>query len=1107
MAAAICQRCGTRQLVDAQEIRVAITDLPGLRDVLDGRPRALLCGACGDVLPVSARIEIEGVGWSAALELDGTGRPPHTPHPLVESLSAHLHGVIGAVWKAPDRSQESAIVLKRFDEFTSEAMAAAILAAEGRLPGWVVGEGEDPSAVVDATLGPAQSAALVAAALAAAGEDSVVLAELLGSHIAPGLILPRAAVDLTHSVSSLLQRGEHDITTSVCLLAMHAAAQLAAARPDSLAREFTRVWLSWAWQADQVPEDQSLQRLALPAGLLHKAVDASILTEAVMQTTDSPPDWIERLQRIAEMAGHPRLIRQVVRQAPVMLEASSDVFRDALSALARDGSTQALTEGLRCVLSALRASGREDELESMTDHALALSDGSDVARAALLTQFGSATKDARMPAAFLQKVGDTPADWEAALPDPLRLAISTERYAALRIAGRFTDAQHVLRPALDIPLDEENRWRLELNLAIVERDTGASDSALVAVEQLLSRAPDDDCRFLALQSLARSTSELGMHAETIEHLQAAIPLALGEHAHHEPTLRAHLASLLAAAGDVEGALAQLKHVTAAGSPMQARLGAADAIVVLLERGVEFTADGLDATRDHLNAVEALARQNGDRVTLTSALRIRARMDELLGNLDTAATSWEELLSLTSDPLALASLATLRGAGGRVDEARALMSQIPEALIREHGGASDIGAVLDTTARIRGALRRLSSVMMSGRPAPRDVRMAAELSRDAIGRMRAWSTATDTPPSRQALADGLPDEALRRIAPETSALWVLEWWEGEQGVVSLLSCVRRSQELTFQALPTMPLDARDVAIEVRTQLSNWWPGRLGDPLAHAGWHALADWLRAALASAVDGDHLIVIEHPQLAGLPWHAIDDAPWTTSYAPSWSALLDLPAKRPLNRCGLVSVPARNDRAGTVQAFDSAEKDARFEAQARGLRLDVTAGVEADSEAVLSLFGRCDLATILCHGLIDPSQRELALLVAADAQLPSQHPAAASSARGRAHRLTWRALQGVERGPEIVLSGACSTGQGVYGGMGERLGLFGALRAKGTRAVVAPAWDAVASDMPDQLSELSSLLLDGASLAGAVKAIGDQRAGELPIWRARILCLEGDWR
>jgi hypothetical protein len=65
------------------------------------------------------------------------------------------------------------------------------------------------------------------------------------------------------------------------------------------------------------------------------------------------------MQRIAEQAGRPRLIRQVARHLPVIAQAPMNVFRDALTELAgAPDSERRLVEGLRFVLGALRAAGR-----------------------------------------------------------------------------------------------------------------------------------------------------------------------------------------------------------------------------------------------------------------------------------------------------------------------------------------------------------------------------------------------------------------------------------------------------------------------------------------------------------------------------------------------------------------------------------------------------------------------------------------------------------------------------------------------------------------------------------------------------------------------------
>jgi hypothetical protein len=574
-------------------------------------------------------------------------------------------------------------------------------------------------------------------------------------------------------------------------------------------------------------------------------------------------------------------------------------------------------------------------------------------------------------------------------------------------------------------------------------------------------------------------------------------------------LRAALVSLLAAEGDVDGAKAELVALEAEPLSTQAALGVADGVTVLLELGEELDVELIERTLADLQRLRVQAEASGDFTVESSALRVRARLHELLGDVGAATADWEALLEIVRDPLALVSLATLRQMEGRVDDARALMVEVPEALLAEHGGAADIGAVLHATGRVRAGMRHLSTVMMAQRPLPSDVRLAAELSRDAIGRMRAWASPEVTSPSRPLMSDGLPNEALCGLAPAAGSSWVLEWWEAEQGVVSLLTRISSEGNVATRALPAMPVPAPEVAEEMLARLQDWWPGRPGDPLAHAGWRQLASWLRDAMEDAEPGDHLAIIEHQGLVGLPWHAIEGANWTASYSPGWSALLDMQRSSSAEpeAVGIVSVPARGEARGVLEAFAADLDRARSEAGRRGLSCDVLEGIDAEEPAILDLLSRSDLAVLLCHGLIDPAQLDLSLLVSHGEQLPTRHPIAAASPYGRAHRLGWRALQEVSPGPGVVLSAACSSGQGLIGGLGERLGLFGALRSRGTRAVVAPAWDAIAADVVAQLAEIRELLLDGVPLGEAVKRAGDRAEESLPTWRARILAIDGDWR
>ena len=174
-----------------------------------------------------------------------------------------------------------------------------------------------------------------------------------------------------------------------------------------------------------------------------------------------------------------------------------------------------------------------------------------------------------------------------------------------------------------------------------------------------------------------------------------------------------------------------------------------------------------------------------------------------------------------------------------------------------------------------------------------------------------------------------------LAPAAGALWVLEWWAAARGIVTLLTRVGADGDVAMRALPVMPVVAPDVAEEVRARLQGWWPGRPGDPLDHAGWQQLVVWLRDAMSQSVDGDHLVVIEQAGLTGLPWHAVERATWTTSYAPGWTALLDLPAPPGTPRtAGLVCVPARGEASATLQVFARDIERARTDCERRGVRL-----------------------------------------------------------------------------------------------------------------------------------------------------------------------------
>ena len=101
----------------------------------------------------------------------------------------------------------------------------------------------------------------------------------------------------------------------------------------------------------------------------------------------------------------------------------------------------------------------------------------------------------------------------------------------------------------------------------------------------------------------------------------------GEHAHHAPTLRASLASVLAAAGDTTGARAELDALDATTLSPQVAVAVGDSIAVLLEQGDELEQRVVDDAMAALTQAEARAGRDGDSTVQGSALRVRARVHD------------------------------------------------------------------------------------------------------------------------------------------------------------------------------------------------------------------------------------------------------------------------------------------------------------------------------------------------------------------------------------------------------------------------------------------------------------------------------------------------
>jgi tetratricopeptide (TPR) repeat protein len=1121
--------------VEAADLHVQVDsrELSRIRHLLSGEHDHARCRGCGGVLSTVIAVVVTGDGWVVPEALDPLGHPPpssvmsrsreqlaadgrwpreaiaDTPaaeaRPRVaEHLAAHLDSVIADLISAPT-DDYLAVVQQRPADLTAEAMLAAQLWREELLaPSSLAVAPND----LDDRLARFQALTLAVIAAEVAEDGQATLAEMLDRYVRADLILPTTANLLSRYVHGL-PWPEVSGPSQWTLSAVLASASRAAHQPDPDPMRTAQAYVRFGWAYDKDPADPTLARLALPDTQVRALLDVDALTDVASRLIDADTGAMPRLQRVLAAAALPRLLRTIAGSTPRSSELPLQALLAGLErAYHQHPSPRQLGQGLNYVLQALRSRGPSLVLKAV-NRALELAEGSDEARALVLIQFGAALKELRQPQLFLDRVGREAEPWEQHLAPEMRLALAIERCNALRLTGQQRHARRLLEEVRHLPANDDDRRILALNLAILQRETGAPDTALTTLEQLLEQVTQQDARFEVLQALASARQFVGDGTGAVAALEQALTEATGRHPPEAARIRADLATWRAAAGQPIGDLSDLDS-DAARDP-RVVLGYGAAIAAALERSPGTLDRGtVDRVTTLLQAARKQAERAGDRSVQANALRVLGAIYDQLAD-PQAASAWQSLVDLRgaadADPVELAALAHHRLQSGDVDAARTLLAGVPAALVNELGEITDLGAVLDATGRLRAKLRDLADdVLRLPQPTPGDIRLVAELQRDALGQVvtLARNRASRQTETISVLNDPSSDATPSPLADPPQRLYVLEWLETRSGLVGYLSSSGRGQPAAFTSVSAIPGDPGQLARRMRTRLNGWRTDRAGEPLDYRPWRDVEQWLHALLPDATDGDHLIVIENEVLAGLPWHAVTDSRWTTSYSPGWHDLIrarDNP-RRPHHRISLVSVPAYGESADLISAFATAIHQTQQRSHQQGTQLHLLEGIAATRERVFAALNHADLAILQCHGLQMP--RDTALMVAADGHLPPQ--TAAGVDRRTRHRISWRDLQGLSSAPDVVLSAACSSGATLVRGLGERLGLYGALRHAGTRAVVAPAWDCHPTDVLPLLDRVHALISTGTRLAPAVKQASAEAETDRPPWRARMLAIEGDW-
>jgi hypothetical protein len=530
-----------------------------------------------------------------------------------------------------------------------------------------------------------------------------------------------------------------------------------------------------------------------------------------------------------------------------------------------------------------------------------------------------------------------------------------------------------------------------------------------------------------------------------------------------------------------------------------------AALVALERRVDLPTPWDRRSADLVDVLGRRAERaarDGDVVGRVDLLRrradIRARRDA-----DSAA-AWEEVVALRrhhglpDDPEELVRAAGWRLRSADADGMRELLVAVPDALTHRYGAVADIGLLVEEPAALVRPLAELAGAIVGVEPtSAADVRLVAELQRDAVGRSRAAHH------RRVSTGPDWTGHVVGDVPLHDQPLSVVEWVRtGEKSFRCLLTRVADDRsECGYLALA--PVDPVVLARRLTARLDAWnWDADV-DPLLVPDWEQLAGSVVDAIGAVVpDGEHVVFLRD-RVYDLPWHTTVQDRWEVSYAAGWGHLRSLlrePPARP-GRVGVCVVPHGRDVGNTAVLRRGA---ARVERAAQRLgTVEVPPSESCDGERLRGVLATSDLTVMLCHGYHSERDGDVGWLLARGGQLPSTGPAVDTAA----HRFGWRDCLHLDRASPVVVSAACASGWAVGAGLGDRLGLFTALRSAGTRSMIAPAWPVTATDVVDVVTDLTRRYLAGERLGAALRAACRTASRDSPVGLSRALALDGDWR
>jgi hypothetical protein len=813
-------------------------------------------------------------------------------------------------------------------------------------------------------------------------------------------------------------------------------------------------------------------------------VDAKVATRAVYSTFAA--------------LGRPEIALQVMHGA--RLETSAETLVDSIVSMpVPDDEAALVILGFAMPLVEQR---RAAELFAVSDAVIAARRSDPASRALVDGWLCTRLREAGLPASVLERLGREQAVWERALPDHAAADRMLDRAFAARDLGDVELAVRMMDAAEPfVQLDDGVRIRHTLFSATMLAEAGSADEALRMLAAVHRQAPELPKDLLACAGDA--LSRLGLHSDAAICYRQAWDRAVGSGDWQAPVYAALAFAAEAATGRAtdERLSKFLSTIDPAVHP-EAVLAELAGRVMLQDAG--------SRTTELIGSLPGLIRQAAENCHLLRyrrAVRLAART----GSGPDSVRWWSLLVDSAVEhggsPGAdsLLNLAAAAYRAGNFADGRAYLVAAFEAMTLDFGSATDYAMNIEAAHGLREPVESLCAAVAERREdvSAEDLRLACEAQRDAVGRSMSYARAE----KHNVFPDRISDNMVAHLLDGSGPVAVLEFLVAGQRVLPLLT-VNGTSTTSLRLPEWHAADIERLAGRIHYRLDSWTPQRPGDPLEHAGWRAVRDTLVYALKAAIsDEHHVIVMPAPTLARMPWHVALMDHWSCSYIPGWGALQTLMQQQSVERDpteGIAIVPRAGDPAPVLEAMRTFVTAAGAESPPPML-LDSTA---CDRVALGTMLRSVTSAYLLCHGYLDSTTAEVALMLAADGYLPLAHSVAANHPAAHRHRLGWRDLVDLSQVPRVIISAACSTGISHPVGIGGRAGFYSAMRLAGLGSFVAPAWNVVAADVLPVLARLRHLRRDGAGLAHGVRQAAHAAIKEgVPRWSAYSLTVEGDWR